>query len=63
MGKVTDRYTTREQLRYLGGKETWTEMVSHGEAIRTGYDQEMDYDPKGSRWLIQGTLKKDLKRD
>ncbi len=61
--KVTDRFATGEQLRYLGDNEPWTEMVSHGEAIRTGYDEQMEYDPKGCRWLIQGTLKKDLKRD
>lgn len=61
--KVTDRYATGEQLNYLGDKKAWTEMVSHGEAIRTGYDQEMEYDPKGSRLLIQGTLKKGWKSD
>lgn len=61
--KVTDRFATGEQLRYAGDKEQWTEMISHGEAIRTGYDQRMEYDPKRCRWLIQGTLKTDLERE
>jgi len=58
--KSTDRYATGEQLRYAGEKK-WTEMVSHGEVIRTGYNQQMEYEPKGCRWLIQGILKKNLK--
>ena len=58
--KVTDSYATGEQLKYLADKQRWTEMVSHGEAIRTGYDEQMEYDPKGCRWLIQGILKTDL---
>jgi len=30
-------------------------MVSRGVAIRSGYDQQMEYDPINCRWLIQGT--------
>ena len=59
--KVTDSYATGEQLKYNDEQEKWTEMVSHGEVIRTGYNQEMEYEPNGCRWLIQGILKKDLK--
>jgi len=58
--KVTDSFATGQQLRYLADKQKWTEMVSHGEAIRTGYDEQMEYDSKGCRWLIQGILKTDL---
>ena len=61
--KVTDRFATGEQLRYFGDQQKWTEMVSHGEAIRTGYDQQIEYNPNGYRWLVQGTLKKYLDRD
>jgi len=39
--KVTDSYATGEQLKYNDEQEKWTEMVSHGEVIRTGYNQEM----------------------
>ena len=59
---VTDSYATGKQLRYLVDKQKWTEMVSHGEAIRTGYDEKMEYDPKGGSWLIQGILKADINR-
>jgi hypothetical protein len=58
--KVTDHYATGDQLRYVGRKTRWTDMVSHGEAIRSGYDQRMIYDPENSKWLIQGLLQKDL---
>jgi hypothetical protein len=35
-------------------------MVSHGEVLRQGYNEQMEYDAKDCRWLIQGILKKDL---
>jgi len=60
--KVTDNYATAEQLCYGEKTKTWTQMVSHGEAIRSGYNELMEYDPKNCRWLIQGILKKDSKR-
>ncbi|MDP6545239.1 MAG: non-reducing end alpha-L-arabinofuranosidase family hydrolase [Phycisphaerae bacterium] len=59
--KVTDAYATGRQLKLAGGVKTWTEMVSHGELLRSGYDEKMEYDPKDCRWLIQGILKKDSK--
>ena len=57
--KVTDRYATGDQLRYPETAEKWTEMVSHGEAIRCGYDERLEYDPADGRWLIQGILQAD----
>ncbi|MBN2211691.1 MAG: hypothetical protein JW709_09885 [Sedimentisphaerales bacterium] len=57
--KATDRYAGVEQLRFIGQGEKWTDMVSHGELIRAGYDQRLEYEPKGCRWIIQGMLKKD----
>jgi len=59
--RVTDRYATGDQLRAAGGVRTWTEMVSHGEVLRSGHDARMEYEPAGCRWLIQGLLKKDSK--
>ena len=50
--KVTDNYATGQQLKYTGKTSKWTEMVSHGEVIRSGYNQDMEYDPKNCRWLI-----------
>jgi hypothetical protein len=61
--KVTDRYATGDQLVYADKTNAWTEMVSHGEILRAGYDERMEYDPKSYKWLIQGILKKDLKAD
>jgi hypothetical protein len=58
--KVTDNYATGDQLKTADGVKSWTEMVSHGELLRTGYDQHMEYDPQNCRWLIQGILKKDM---
>jgi hypothetical protein len=57
---VTDDYATGNQLQYSKDTKVWTEMVSHGEVIRCGYDEKMEYDPKNCRWLIQGILKNEL---
>ena len=57
--RVTDRYATGDQLKWAGGVKPWTEMVSHGELLRAGYDEKMEYEPKNCRWLIQGVMKKD----
>jgi hypothetical protein len=57
--KVTDDYATGRQLLCEGKAGAWTEMVSHGEAIRAGFDERMEYEPAGCRLLIQGILKKD----
>ncbi len=61
--KITDNYATEEQLKYADKNELWTEMISHGEVIRTGYDQRMEYDPNNCRWIIQGILKNQLTPD
>ncbi len=59
--KITDRYATGNQLKTAEGVTKWTEMVSHGEVIRSGYNQRMEYNPKNCQWLIQGILAKDSK--
>ncbi len=61
--KITDNYATGEQLKYVGENELWTEMVSHGEAIRSGYDQRMEYEPENCRWIIQGILRNQINPD
>lgn len=58
--KITDRYATGDQLQFVGETRQWTDMVSHGEAIRAGCDQRMKYDPDNVRWLIQGLPEKNL---
>jgi endo-1,4-beta-xylanase len=58
--KITEEYATGEQLN--SEEEKWTEMVSHGEAIRSGYNQLMEYEPEHCRWIIQGIQKKELNK-
>jgi len=58
--KVTDAHATGEQLQFSDGQAKWTEMVSHGEAIRAGFDQRMEYEPNTCRWLIQGLMTREL---
>lgn len=57
--RVTDKYATGDQLEMVGKLKEWTEMVSHGEVLRSGYNQQMEYDPNACRWLIQGILKRE----
>jgi glycosyl hydrolase family 62 len=59
--RITDRYAAGHQLQTAKGVDTWTHMVSHGEVLRTGYDQRMEYNPTNCRWLIQGIRKEQLK--
>ena len=59
--KVTDHYATGDQLRYREESGKWTEMVSHGEVLRSGYDQNMEFDPQGCQWLIQGITNEEMK--
>ncbi len=58
--KLTDHYATGNQLKFAGQSDLWTQMVSHGEVLRSGYDQQMEYNPKTVRWLIQGIMKNEL---
>jgi len=37
----------------------WTDVVSHGELLRVGYDEKLEVDPDHLRFLIQGVLDKD----
>jgi hypothetical protein len=39
--------------------EKWTDSVSHGELIRTGYDQTLEVDPANLQFLFQGVLEED----
>ena len=57
--KITDRYAAGPQLKYPPNAKVWTEEVSHGELIRTGCDQHLEYNPQNTQFLIQGLLKRD----
>jgi len=54
--KVTDTWATGGQLVAPAGPgaSLWTDIVSHGEAIRTGCDERLEYDAANPRLLIQG---------
>jgi len=41
--------------------ERWAESMSHGELIRTGYDEHLEVDPSRLRFLFQGVLDQDMK--
>jgi len=51
---VTDAYATGPQLRNESSDPPWTDMVSHGEAIRQGYDEQLRYDPNEPTLIVQG---------
>ena len=52
--KVTDTWATGSQLTGGAGENLWTDIVSHGEAIRSGCDERLEYDAENPRLLIQG---------
>ncbi len=61
--KETDAYAVGSQLVYPEGVSVWTREVSHGEALRLGCDQHMEYDDTHPRWLIQGLLREQQTED
>jgi hypothetical protein len=34
----------------------WTDVISHGELLRAGYDERLEVDPRGIRFVFQGVL-------
>ncbi len=58
--KETDKYACGEQLHFKKNTYQWTEMVSHGEVLRSGYNQFMEYEPDNCSWIIQGIMKQEL---
>ena len=64
-GKWRPLAATREQpfASSANVKETaehWTDSVSHGELLRTGYDQNLEVDPAHLRFLFQGVRDQDM---
>lgn len=56
--RVADDYAISDKLFFADDAQRWTYHVSHGEMIRSGYDQRLEYDPADSRFLIQGITPK-----
>lgn len=46
-----------KNVQQLNGR--WTDSISHGELLRTGYDEQLEVDPDDLRFLFQGVLEKD----
>ncbi len=57
---VDPNYATSASL-YPRKAGRWTDEVSHGEILRHGYDQRLEYDAAKPTWLIQGVPKEDYK--
>jgi Glycosyl hydrolase family 62 len=53
---LADSYATGTQLRCESDEARWTDMASHGEMIRSGYDQRLEYNADSPAMLIQGRL-------
>ncbi|MHC4616832.1 MAG: non-reducing end alpha-L-arabinofuranosidase family hydrolase [Planctomycetota bacterium] len=56
--RMADDFATGDKLVFPHQADRWTDEVSHGEMIRTGYDQKLEYDPADGRFLIQGRRSK-----
>ncbi len=41
-------------VKFDEGVTPWTKDISHGELIRTGYDEKMELDPENIQFLFQG---------
>ncbi|HVJ81002.1 MAG TPA: non-reducing end alpha-L-arabinofuranosidase family hydrolase [Planctomycetia bacterium] len=46
-------FASRANLAAAGG-ETWSDSVSHGELLRTGFDERLEVDPVDVKFLYQG---------
>jgi hypothetical protein len=52
-------YAAKHSLGFGHKSSDWPEEVSHGEMIRTNYNQCPEYDPVNVRFLMQGILSKE----
>jgi hypothetical protein len=57
--ELTDRFACGEQLVFPKGLTAWTDRVSHGEFLRTGFDQHLEIDPENAPLLFQGLSKEE----
>jgi hypothetical protein len=56
--RVADDFAIGDKLIFPKQTDRWTDVVSHGEMIRSGYNQKLEYDPADTRFLIQGIRSK-----
>jgi hypothetical protein len=50
-------FASRSNVDFGGGQ--WSDSVSHGELLRTGYDEKMEVNPATLRFLYQGVADRD----
>jgi hypothetical protein len=50
-------FASPENVRFTG--EHWSDSFSHGELLRTGFDEKLEVDPKNLAFLFQGVLDRD----
>jgi hypothetical protein len=56
---LADPFASAANIRPAAGVAPWTDNVSHGELIRTGYDETMTVDPSNIRFVFQGMFDRD----
>jgi hypothetical protein len=52
-------FTAVSNVRFEGVR--WAESISHGELIRSGYDERLEIDPKQLKFLFQGARDQEMK--
>ena len=52
-------FASAENVTFSG--QPWTESISHGELIRSGYDERLEIEPERLQFLFQGVLGRDMK--
>jgi glycosyl hydrolase family 62 len=52
--QTTDEFATGTQLVFETGVSIWTQEVSHGELLRSGFNERLEVDAAHLRFLIQG---------
>ena len=60
---VTDRFAAGDQLDFAASGTHWTDEVSHGEMLRAGENQRLEYIPDHARMLIQGMPREEHRGD
>jgi hypothetical protein len=51
-------FASNANVKFTG--PAWSQSFSHGELIRTGFDEHMEIDPNHLQFLFQGVLDKDM---
>ena len=56
-GEKDKAFASMQNVKHPG--ERWTDVISHGELLRAGYDEKLEVDPENLRFLFQGVLDKE----